>query len=95
MIFTPDIALGRLGEPQSIKLALWHAAYLPLGLGVLHRISRVLDELLPPDDLLAGVSCTRQRLRHQHTSLSKQLAAEQVITGRFKVTMYVSSSSLA
>ena len=96
MIFTPDIALGRLGEPQSIKLALWHAAYLPLGLGVLHRISRVLDELLlPPDDLLAGVSCIRQRLRHQHTSLSKQLAAEQVITGRCKVTMYVSSSSLA
>ena len=56
------------GEPQSIKLVLWHAAYLPLGLGVLHRISRVLDELLlPPDDLLAGVSCIRQRLGHQDT----------------------------
>ena len=58
------MALEIFEQPQTIELVLRHATYLPLGLGVLHRISRVLDELLlPPDDLLAGVSCSWQRLR--------------------------------
>ena len=62
-------ALGILKQPRTVKHVPWHATYLPLGLGVLHRISRVLDELLlPPDDRLAGVSCIRQSLRHQDTS---------------------------
>ena len=90
------IASETLKQPQTIEPVIWHATYLPLGLGVLHRISRVLEELLlPPDDLLAGVSCIRQRLRHQDASVFMQLPAEQVITGIFKAPMNVISSSLA